>query len=357
MQDQARMTPEAGSPAASYGSAIHDVIEAVEDGHTDEAAIEMAWAKWGSVLSPEDLSLLRDDLAKFRTRDFENVRTVLSEGEIRVPLTEMPDGRPVWFRGRIDRLYERLDAPGSFIHIDYKSSKWNKSQDEVDEDPQMWAYNWALTEYFPEIEELEQWYDQFRHGMVPTRKSDAQRIEIREWLAVNARNYFGERELLEDGLPAPRFNQWCPWCPILESCAVIPQLSEWARTRIDVLRPPGLEGEVEATPIDEYMAQYTDVQTAIKTLERYAESTKTLIREMPAEERDRLGFELRDRRNSVLPVRALEAIHELVGHRRFLEMARITQERLKSIEDDEQREWALGLVEKVPGTQVVHKRR
>lgn len=337
---------------------LHEAIDLIEDGHTDEGAIELAWKRWGFRLEPADLTLLQEDIAKFHERDFQNVRTVLAEGEIRVPLTTMPDGRPIFFRGRIDRLYERLDEPGHFIHIDYKSSKWQKTQEEVDQDLQLWSYNFLLCEYFPEIVELEQWLDQFRGGMVPTRKSDAQRREIREWLEVEARAYFADQPLQEDGLPAPRFNQWCPWCPILESCQIIPQLSDWALSRIALLRPEDAaehEAVLQATPMEEYVERYDDAQTAIKTLQRYEESVKQLIRETPQEDRARLGFKLSERRESVIPTQARDALYKALGHRRFLELVGVSQKRLQSIEDEELKTWALSLVEKVPGSKVVNR--
>jgi hypothetical protein len=34
----------------------------------------------------------------------------------------------IYLRTRIDRLYQRLDNPGVFVHVDYKSSRWPKTQ-------------------------------------------------------------------------------------------------------------------------------------------------------------------------------------------------------------------------------------
>lgn len=370
-QNHATKTPEAGSPATWYGSCIHDAIDASEDGLEDEAAIELAWATWGHHLEPGDLALLKEDMALYHSRDEQNVRTVLAEGEIIVPLTEMPDGRPIFFRGRIDRLYEKLDAPGHFVHIDYKSSKWVKSQEEVDSDQQMWAYNWALHEYLPEIEILNQKLDFLRGGQVPTSKTTEEREQVREWLSIAAREYFAAREdeSESDGLPLPQFNQWCPWCSILESCQIIPHLSEWALSRIDVLRPPALKNTEDGqhmseilegivTPIDEYMEQYADVKTAIKVLKRYEESARDVIRDMPEDERDRLGFDMRPRSNSVFPGHARQALYEALGHDRFLDLVGIPQEKIKSaFTDKDERDWALSLLEKRQGNAVVHKRR
>lgn len=366
-QTPALMTPEAGSPATSYGSAIHDVIDYVADGYSDDQAIEKGWGTWGRHLQPSDLQLLKADLELHHTRDFPNTRLVLAEGEISAPLTTTKDGREIWFRARIDRLYEDLDNPGRFIHVDYKSSKWIKTEDEVNEDPQMWSYNWVIHEAFPECEQLDQWLDQLRGGMEPTAKTVEQRAEIREFLEIEARRYFEERDAdAGDGLPDPAFNQWCPWCPILESCQIIPRLTDWALSRIATLRPEELKAEdgedvtellEAATPIDEYFAQYDDAQTAIKTLERYVESAKSLVHELPEDEITRHGFKLQGRSNSVIPVGARGALYAHLGHEEFLELCGITQTKLKSITDKEQREWALSLVEKRAGNPVVTRRR
>lgn len=364
-QDHEMMTPEAGSPATWYGSAIHDVIDFVADGFSDESAIEKAWDKWGRHLGPEHLVLLKEDIEQHHERDFENVRLVLAEGELRVPLTETADGRPIYFRCRIDRLYERLDVPGHFIHIDYKSSKWQKTQEDVDNDQQLWAYNWAISENYPEIELLDQWLDQMRGGMVLTHKGDEEREQIREWLAINARAYFEQRtELEDDGLPGPKFNQWCPWCPILESCKIVPHLTEWALSRIDALRPEDMkleEGRVAeiiaaVTPIDEFMANYDEAGAAMKVLDRYQSSVKALVHELPEAESARLGFQLRGRSISSIPFAARNALYEKLGHDRFMEMVGITQEKLKStFKDKSEREWALSLVDKRPGNRVIHR--
>lgn len=349
------MTPESQNPGAAYGSMFHDVAEMVADGFTDEMAIQLAWDKWGSGLEVEDLQQLTDDLAAYHERDMEDVETVLSEGEIRVPLTETAEGEPIFFRGRIDRLYRSLTIPGWYFHIDYKSSKWPKTQAEVDEDPQMWAYNWALHEYFPEIDHLEQLYDQFRGTPLNTRKNDEQRQQIREWLAVEARNYFLEPQLQQDGMPKPRFNEWCPWCSIMESCAIVPQLTDWALMRIDELAPDG--EALATTPIDEYVARFDSAQTALKVLKRYEDSVKSLVRELPDQRRGQLGFRANRRRNSVMSPVNRSALYETLGHERFMRLVSVSQTSLSDIEDPDLREWAEGLFEKVPGALVVTRKR
>lgn len=355
-QDHASQTPESQNPGAAYGSCFHDVVELVEDGWTDDVAIETAWAKWGHVLWAEDLALLREDLEVYRRRDPQNVRTVLAEGELRAYLCDLDDGTRVYFRGKIDRLYERTDRPGSFVMIDYKTSRWEKDQDEVDEDPQQWAYNWLAHEYYPEIDELDQIYDQLRFGQLHTSKTDAQRAEIRDWLTVAARNYFQPKTIGQDGLPEPRFNQWCPYCSIIMDCTIIPKLSAWALSRIKLLGGEFPE-DAGVTPMDELLEPFQDVQTAVKTLKEYETRAKDLVRHMSVTDRDRLGFRTYERSNTIFTAEAAERLYEELGPTRFFSVVKITKNALDRIPDEALKEWALAMGEKTPGATVVTKRR
>lgn len=356
-QDHQSGTPEAQSPAAGYGSCLHDVLQLVEDGWTDDAAIEQAWATWGSLLAVEDIDLLRDDLEVYRQRDPQNVRTVLAEGELRTFLCKLADGRDVYFRARIDRLYERLDRPGAFVMVDYKTSKWEKGQEDVDEDEQMWSYNWIIHEVYPEVDELDQVYDQFRHGQVHTSKSEKQRRQIKTWLTIQARNYFGDDDVQADGLLKPRFNNWCAWCPILADCAIIPRLSSWALSRIRLLGAELPAAQEEITPdIGELLEPFVSVQTALKTLKAYEDRVKELVREMPDADRGRLGFKTYTRHNTVFTAEALERMHAEMGPA-FFTLVKASKGRLDTIGDEQLKEWALALGERTPGAVVVTKRK
>jgi hypothetical protein len=46
----------------------------------------------------------------------------------------------------------------------------------------------------------------------------------------------------DDGLLPWRFNEWCPWCPILESCGVVEHVTDYALTRIAALAPEEKQG-------------------------------------------------------------------------------------------------------------------
>lgn len=352
IQNPALLTPEAGSREAAYGSCVHDAIWALEEGHDIASAAQVGWDRWGHWLQPDDLALLREDLENFGRRDFQNVRTVLSEDEIRVPLT-LQDGRLAYFRARIDRLYERLDAPGHFILVDYKSSRWARGEAEVREDLQLWAYDWLVWEYFAgEIVDLVCIYDQLRYGQIPTRKTDAQRAKMRAWLVAQMSSYFADEDYQADGLLPPRHNQWCPWCPILESCPIIERLSEFALTRIASIRGEDIAG---AGDVGRYSELYSTAKDAAKVIKLFVDSMNDVARELPQDERDRLGFKIGERRNTTFPPEALARLRARIGDERFLELVAMPKTRLETLDDDT-REWALSLMEPSTPSQVITRK-
>lgn len=229
-----RHTAEGEPPEAAveyaYGSCIHDVFEAIEKGGLDDdAACQLAFDKWGGALAPEDLQQLKDDIAVYRQREVIGVRTLANESEFRVPLMQRNcpkcDGRgasckrckttgkiTIYFRFRLDRLYQMRDNAAIFLHIDYKSSTWRKTEKEIHKNLQMWAYNWGIHEFFPECEQLFQRYDQLRYGYITTQKSAQRRELMGEWLRRQVTAILNDEDYGQDDLLLPRFNQWCPWC-------------------------------------------------------------------------------------------------------------------------------------------------
>lgn len=347
--------------ARVYGSAVHEVLRLIEEGFKPDKAIQKAWNEYGRSLDPGDLDLLREDIATYELRDFPGTRTVLLEEEIRVPLFEH-NGVQIFFRARIDRLYERIDRPGQFVHVDYKSSKWPKSQAEIDDDLQMWSYNWSVHEYFAECDGLSQWYDQLSAGQIPTRKSDDQRRQIREWLIAQVTAILEDEEWQPDELLKHSFNEWCPWCPIMESCPVIADLTTYAATRIAVLAPerPKLKADgtagkrKEAVPLDpgrieEYTAELQKAKRAGQVLDRFVGQVNGILRTMPHDDRQALGFKLRGKSSPTWTPEAARQLHERFGEQ-FYELVKVTRTALESGLSPEDLEWAVGLAEKRAST-------
>lgn len=330
--------PEAAIQHA-YGSCIHDVLSEIERGVVDDdTAIQFAFDKWGWALGPEELERLKTDIATYRTREVVGVKTVLNEGEIRVPLMER-DGEMIYFRGRIDRLYQFKANPSVFLHVDYKSSAWRKTEKEVHEDKQLWAYNWAIHEYFPEVDRLIQRYDQLNFGYETTEKSPVKRKQIAEWLRRQVSAILNDEEFGDDGLLIPRFNDWCPWCPIMESCDVVPQLTDFAQRRIALLSPHAAQVAkvgLDATGIETYVNRLDSVGTASKVLDKYEKAVKDLIRTLPTSEQALLGWIVSPRRSDQWDEQAMREAHDILGDD-FYRLVGLTKSKLDSLFDDDPR--------------------
>lgn len=324
--------PESWSPANAYGTAVHDAIAALDDGATIEAAIDGAFARFKQWLEPEDLARLREDLERYLEREVLGVRTLLNESEISIRLFEHPTAGQVWFRARIDRLYQSLEDPALLLHYDYKSSKWPRSHEEVAADLQLWAYNLAIVEWFtdlyPEIDDvrLHQTYDQLNYGQIPTQKNTPQREQIRAWLitAITA--------MIADEVEGPSFNEWCPWCPLKMDCPVVTdQLTEWALTKIAALMPRAekrnkdgslskLPGKVTLDPerIREHITLLPDVHRAGQVLESFETEVRAVLKRMPDSELHQLGKRKDERSRRVFSTEAKRRIVDEIGLPRAL---------------------------------------
>lgn len=340
-----RHTAEGEPPEAAiehaYGSCIHDVFQAIEEkGLSDELAVQAAFDKWAWALEPDDLDQLKRDIQTYRERDFIGVRTLAVEQEFRVPLLEH-EGRTIYFRFRLDRLYQRIDNAAVFLHVDYKSSKWRKTEAEVHKDTQMWAYNWAIHSFFPECSTLIQHYDQLRFGSITTRKSAEQREEIAEWLREQVRVILADEEVQEsDGLLKPRFNQWCPYCPLVGSCSVVDDLSDFARSTIAVLTPSKEDAAkvgLDATPFEDYIEKLAEVEGAEKTLEEFKTRVRDIIKKLPTSERERMGFKLSGRNSDIFTPEAMREMHNMLGDEFYL-LVGVTKKRLEELFDGDPRQ-------------------
>lgn len=330
--------PEAESPNTAYGTTFHDAVEHLErSGCTVESAIDLAFVKHGKWLEPADIPLLRQHLETYLRRDYLGVRTVASEGEFRVPLF-IHEGTQIYFRFRIDRLYERLDVPGSFISVDYKSSKWPKTDEEVHSDVQQWAYNWGVHEVFPECIDLLQAYDQLRFGVALTRKSDSQRAMIKDWLIKQAKAVIADESYDDDGFLQPLKNDWCAYCQIMESCKIVPRMTHYALAEIAALAPVVVDGRkttmnLDPSMMDEYVAQLAEVSDARKILERFETTVRDALLKMPHSRREAYGYDLRERKGDYWTPDTLRMAHEVLGDR-FYEAIGISKAAAERVSDE-----------------------
>jgi hypothetical protein len=344
--------PEAQGPNTAYGSAIHHAIELAEiDLLTNDEAIQAAFDKFGRWLGPEHLELMEQDMETYRQRDYKGVKTVSVEDDFRIPMFDR-DGVTYYFRFKLDRLYQRLDRPTTFIHIDYKSSAWRKTSAEVHADEQMWAYNFGIYEIFPECQDLIQLYDQLRFGVEPTRKSAEQRLTIKGWLIKQM------KAILADEDPEPSFNMWCPYCPLLESCPEPRRTAEFARARIAALAPEDTDTSkliLDPDLIETYVTEAENAATVRKALERFEKAVKGVLRDMPEAKRLYHGYGLKGKQADVWTPEAMRVAHEVMGDE-FYALVKVTKGRVSEyLKGDDRRQEILDLAIKEGSNPTVTK--
>lgn len=309
---EAGEAPEAENPNNAYGSAVHLAIATCEEGRTDAEAIDVVIDRYGKWFEPEEIEQLEEDLLTYHERDWTGVRTVASEDNLKVPLMTW-EGETIYYRFTLDRLYQLVDRPTAFIHIDYKSSKHRKSEEEIHKAPQLWTYNWAIYEYWPEVEDLLQWYDQLNFGKIPTRKNDEQRRKIKDWLVKQV------TAILQSDHMNPKFNQWCPWCPIMVDCTEPKRVSQFAQSRILELAPPGSDvSSLAGQDIETYVQHLEEFEVARKCIASFEDAVKEVIRELPDERRRQLGFGLFPSSKDVWSPDALRAVAHQTGEDFYL---------------------------------------
>lgn len=285
--------PENENYFSAYGHCVHDLVEMVETTGCDhETAIDAAWPKYQHWLDPDDLARLRSDLMTWEGRQIQGFRLVGAELELRVPLL-VHNGRQIYYRGRIDALYQHLQNPAFFYARDYKSSRWPKAEAEVHKDLQQWSYNWAIHEYFPECARLIQLYDQFRFGSIPTQKTPEQRARLKDWLVRQV------TAILNDDRLKPTSNDMCHFCPIMMDCRVTHMTGDYWANRLAALAPEKKVGRkivVELTKehagYEVYAELLPRVKNALKVMERFVATVEGDLKEMDQTTRESLGYGL-----------------------------------------------------------------
>ncbi len=318
---QMRRHTEDGDPPGStnwtnaYGSAIHEAIHVVETtGCTNEEAVDKVWPEFATYLDPEHLQLLHEDLNTYRRETPFGYELIAAEVDRRVPLF-VHEGHQIYYRFKIDALYRLATDHTQFLLRDYKSSAWEKTQKEVDTDIQMWSYNWAIFELYPECLSLIQRYEQLKFGTRTTSKNAEQREQMRQWLIKTV------KFIIEDEDPKPKQNQWCPYCPLVVTCSETVRATDYWKGMLAVMAPMTQEGRklkvefaAEGAELEEVMRlTLPKMIRTQKHLNAAEKALKGLIQKLPSSERQRLGWRMRDRKTRTMPPDGLREVHRALG--------------------------------------------
>lgn len=306
--------PEAMDENNAYGSCVHDAIAIVEkEAVSDDEAIRRVWPDYQHFLDPTDLELLKHDLELYHQRSHTGYRLIANEMDMKVPLF-VYKGTQIYFRFKVDALYQHIQNPGIWLLRDYKSTKWPKSEAEWRKDLQQWAYQWGVIEMYPEIVTLLQEVDQLKAGVVPLPMKPPDELKkIKAWLIQQV------TAILDDETLKPYQNDWCAYCPIIMDCRVTHLSTDYWKRRLAATAPEKKVGRkilVELTEGSEDFSLYTDMVVPMskthKMMERFMSTVKEAVKKMPSEERKRYA-DISTKKATKWNASALKRIHERVG--------------------------------------------
>jgi hypothetical protein len=331
-------SPEAVNWTNAFGSAVHHAIYLVDTkAMSHEDAIREVMREFAQYLTPEDSTLLRENLAIFEKRRPLGVQLIAAEQDMRVPLfvydgTQVASPTQIYFRFKVDVLYRLIAYPDVFLARDYKSSRHAKTAEEVHSDLQQFAYNWALHERYPECRRLFQTYDQLRFGAIPTTKTDEQRLEIKQWLIDVT------TAMIEDTAMKPKLNEWCRYCERAVTCPEPRRASRYTRGRMAVLAPLTKEGRKVRVMFAEEGDELEHIiekelpawQATKKHIEHVEKELKAIIGEMTVEDRERLHWRIQERNTRTISPDGLRELHALMGDS-FFELVSLSITKLEEL--------------------------
>lgn len=275
----------------AYGNAVHEGALAIvrnPEIYLDDA-LDLAWAEWSHALAPEHHAELKRDLQTIldRTQEAPNLKLVAAEQDMKVPIyrgaadpdEQMGDEEAVWYhyRFKIDALYEDMDEPGHYVIRDFKSYRRKKWQSDIDEDDQFTAYSYGVKRMFGEaVQRVTVWCDQVKHegGEIFTTRTETEELAFEEFMRSQIRAVL--HTPYEELANRPRLNEFCSWCPILETCSVLDYATDFGLARIG---DRAKELVPDAASLADFHDTYKEAKLAIKALEAFKDRFEEAIKE------------------------------------------------------------------------------
>jgi hypothetical protein len=104
-----------------------------------------------------------------------------------------------------------------------------------------------------------------------------------------------------------------------------------------------------------YVEQLDDVALARRVLQRFDESVRGVMKELPSPRRRELGYEVSHRSKTVWPPAAMKAAHEVLGED-FYELVGLSKTALERLGDD-RADTVIQMAVREDGATIVSKRR
>lgn len=330
------------SDPLSYGSAMHEAAEAIvrnPDIYLDDA-VDIAWKKWSQYLKPEHHAELKEDCAVMieRTREaLDTLELVASEEDWQAPIFvgrpgidgDEEEGEWYYYRFRIDALYRKKDDPTHYVIRDFKSVRRQRFQTDVDEDIQFTGYDYGVRAMLGEgVEKVTIWYDSTKFKEIFSSRDEHDRQKFEEWIESTIKAILATPT--EEVMDTFKLNDWCSWCPLLETCGVVNYANDLALAEIALNRGENPSKVSKAVDLPKYIKDYERSKQAIKALEEYNSRIGEFLKSNPGTYSGRQYY------TSVVntPKWRAEDVFDLIGKKSLKSFGQVSKTSLKKYLDD-----------------------
>ncbi|RLI66487.1 MAG: hypothetical protein DRO67_01015 [Candidatus Asgardarchaeum californiense] len=184
-----------------------------------------------------------------------------------------PDG--VIIIGAMDKVLELNDE--SLLVVDYKTSKYFLTPDELKADIQLSIYDLVASLKFPDYKRIILSLDYLRGEPVYTYRTVKERRTFAKYLLA----VHNEMLKLEEKDARPTINDMCNWCDFKDSCSAY---------KDSVVEKSIFKKNLNEYDNDELVAEYLDVKNKARILYEYEKQLKThIIQKINEEESDLIG--------------------------------------------------------------------
>jgi len=314
--------------ATRFGTLMHDTIEHTLTDYGDdinpiETGVELFKTFWskGNLRNKEYFDMGIEIIKRFfEQNDYLEFKSKLFVPPEKKFTIELAPG--VKALGFIDIL---LKEDKKTIHVvDFKTSSISKTYTEAKDDIQMGLYDLAISEMFPEFENVLLTLYYLRTGeKVTTTRTEKERNRLRDFLVAT---YY---QIKEDKTHEKVLNNFCHWCPGKHEC------SEYKKAITEGIFPGDLSDE---SSLEELEKQYLNIEASLVTLKQRKDEINNMIETiMRATGKDKvrinnIEFYSIPQNNKVFDN---NFIVEKIGIENFIKLATISQKALKDNFDKE----------------------
>jgi RecB family exonuclease len=177
--------------------------------------------------------------------------------------------------GAMDKVLELNEE--TILVVDYKTSKYFLTSDELKADIQLSIYDLVASIKFPEYKRIILSLDYLRSEPVYTYRTIKERRTFDKYLLA----VYNEMIKLEEKDAKPAINDMCNWCDFKDSCPAY---------KDSVVKKSIFKKNLNEYDNDELVAEYLDVKNKARILYEYEKQLKThIMQKIDEEESDLIG--------------------------------------------------------------------